>query len=212
MKTEPPEEQGMAATDEHLAGGAADDAWAGELASARPRRRLLTPPTVILAIVLFAVVGFLVGVKVEKGQVSPSAAGRTGAASAATGGARRAGGAGRTAAGGTTGAAGAAGAFAAGGGFGGGGAASSAAGPVTTGTVQSTSGTTLYVENAAGNTVAVKTSQSTQVTRTVDSTPSAVHPGETVVIQGTTGPDGSINAVTIRSNATAAAELSGLTG
>jgi hypothetical protein len=46
----------------------------------------------------------------------------------------------------------------------------------------------------------------------VDATPSAVHPGETVVIQGTTGPDGSINAVTIRSNATAAAALSGLTG
>jgi hypothetical protein len=207
MKTEPPEEQGMAATDEHLATGAADDAWAGELASTRPRRRLLTPPTVILAIILFAVAGFLVGVKVEKGQVSSSGTGRASAATAA-GGLRRAGGAGRTAAAGTTGAAGA---LAAGGGFGGG-AAGAAGGPVTTGTVESTSGTTLYVQNAAGNTVAVKTTQATQVTRTVDATPAAVHPGETVVVQGTTGPDGAINAVTIRSNATAAAALSGLTG
>jgi hypothetical protein len=198
----------MAATDEHLATGTADDAWAGELTSARPRRRLLTPPTVILAIALFAVAGFLVGVKVEKGQVSSSGTSRAGAASTAAAGLRRAG-AGRTAAGGTTGAAGA---FAAGGGFGGGAAAGTAAGPVTTGTVESTSGTTLYVQNAAGNTVAVKTSPSTQVTRTVDATPGAVHPGETVVVQGTTGPDGAINAATIRSNATAAAALSGLSG
>jgi hypothetical protein len=210
MKTEPPEEHPMAATDEHLATGAADDAWAGELSSARPRRRLLSPPTVILAIVLFAVVGFLVGVKVEKGQVTSSGTSRAGAATAAAGGTRRAG-AGRTAAGGTTGAAGA---FAAGGGggFGGGAGASTAGGPVTTGTVESTSGTTLYVQNAAGNTVAIKTTPATQVTRTVDATPSAVHPGETVVVQGTTGADGAINAVTIRSNATAAAALSGLAG
>ncbi|HEY5195997.1 MAG TPA: hypothetical protein VIJ51_03105 [Solirubrobacteraceae bacterium] len=202
----------MAATDEQLA---TDDAWAGELASSRPRRRLLSPPTVILAIVLFAVVGFMVGVKVEKGQLSSSATGRAGAATGAAG-TRRGGGAGGAAgtASGATGAAGAAaaGGFAGGGGFGGGGAASSAAGPVTTGTVSSTSGTTLYVQNSAGNTVPVNTTQSTQVTRTVDATPSEVHPGETVVVQGTTGPNGAINAVTIRSNATAAAALSGLTG
>jgi hypothetical protein len=204
----------MAATDEHLETGSADDAWAGELASARPRRRLLSPPTVILAIVLFAVVGFLVGVHVEKGQLGSSTAGRAAATGAAAGGARRAAGGGRGAAGGTTGAAGAAGFFAGAGagGFGGGAGASSAAGPVTTGTVESTSGTTLYVQNAAGNTVAIKTTPETQVTRTVDATPSAVHPGETVVVQGTTGPDGAIDAVTIRSNATAAAALSGLTG
>jgi hypothetical protein len=211
MKTEPPEEHAMAATDEQLA---TDDAWAGELASSRPRRRLLSPPTVILAIVLVAVVGFIVGVKVEKGQLSSSATGRTGAATAATGAARRGGTAGRAGAGAATGATGlsaAAGGFAAGG-FGGGGAASSAAGPVTTGTVSSTSGTTLYVQDSGGNTVPVNTTQSTQVTRTVDATPSDIHPGETVVVQGTTGPGGAINAVTIRSNATAAAALSGLTG
>ena len=105
--------------------------------STRPRRRLLSPPTVILAIVLFAVVGFFVGVKVEKGQVSPRAARPRPAAP--RGGARRSGARGRTARearrarargaawirGGVGGAAGAAGA---------------AGGPVTTGTVESTSG------------------------------------------------------------------------
>jgi hypothetical protein len=211
MKNDPPEEQGMAATNEQPA---TEDAWAGELASARPRRRLLSAPTVILAIVLFAVVGFLVGVKVEKGQLSSSGTGRTGAATAATGASRRAGGAART--GGAAGAAtagGAAGGFAAGGGgFGAAAGGSSAAGPVTTGTVSSTSGTTLYVQDSQGNTIPVNTTQSTQVTRTVDAKPSQVHPGETVVVQGTTGPSGAINAVTIRSNATAAAALSGLSG
>jgi hypothetical protein len=199
----------MAAIDPQLA---TDDAWAGELASARPRRRFLTPPTVTLAIALFAVAGFAVGVQVEKGQLSSSGSGRTGAAAATAAGGRRAGGVGRGAGGTGTGTTGAASAFAAGGGFGGAGAASSAAGPVTTGTVESTSGTTLYVQDSSGNTVPVNTTQSTQVTRTVDATPSAIHPGETVVVQGTTGPAGSINAVTIRSNATAAAALSGLTG
>ncbi|HEX3874150.1 MAG TPA: hypothetical protein VHW26_08390 [Solirubrobacteraceae bacterium] len=197
----------MPATDEQLA---TEDAWAGELSSARPRRRLLTPPTVILAIVLFAVVGFLVGVRVEKGQLSSSGTGRaSGTATAAAGFGRRAGAGGGAATGAT--AAGAAG-FAGAGGFGGAGAASSAAGSVTSGTVSSTSGTTLYVQDANGNTVPVDTTKSTQVTRTVDATASQIHPGETVTVQGTTGAAGAINAVTIRSNATAAGELSGLTG
>jgi hypothetical protein len=201
----------MAATDRQLA---TDDAWDGELASTRPRRRLLSPPTVILAILLFAVVGFLVGVQVEKGQVSSTGSGRgASAATAAAGGARRTGAAAGAAGGGAAAAGAAAGGFAGGrGGAGGAGAAGAAAGPTTTGTVQSTSGTTLYVQTASGNTVAVNTTQSTQVTRTVDATPGAVHPGETVVVQGTTGANGAINAVTIRSNATAAAALSGLGG
>jgi hypothetical protein len=132
MKTEPPEEQAMA-TDEQLE---TEDAWAGDLASARPRRRFLTPPTVILAIVLFAVVGFLVGVKVEKGQL-PASSGTAGAATGAAARRGRAGGFGGAATG-TSGAAGvAAGGF---GGFSRGGGAGSASGPVTTGTVSSTSG------------------------------------------------------------------------
>jgi hypothetical protein len=202
MTTEPPEEQAMAATDEQLD---TEDAWAGDLASARPRRRLLTPPTVILAIALFAVVGFLVGVKVEKNQL-PASSGTAGAAAAGTARRGRTGGSGGAATG-TSGASG----------FGGGafsraGAGGGAGGPVTTGTVSSTSGSTLYVLDSSGNTVAVDTTPQTSVTRTVDATPSAIHPGETVVVQGTTGPSGAINAVSITSNATAAAALSGLTG
>jgi hypothetical protein len=69
------------------------------------------------------------------------------------------------------------------GGFGGGNA--------TTGTVTLIKGTTLYVTDSTGNTVLVKTSASSQVTKSVTTTVKAIRPGDTVTFVGTQQSDGS---------------------
>ncbi|MDX6667767.1 MAG: hypothetical protein QOK04_1147 [Solirubrobacteraceae bacterium] len=146
----------------------------------RPRRRLFTRLTGALLGVLLLASGFVAGVLIEKGQSSGGTAaspvaGRGGNGSAAA--ARRAGGGGAG--------------FAGGQGGGGG----------TTGQVSTLRGSTLYVQDDQGNTIKVTLAKGASVSRTNGSSVRAIHPGDTVVVQGTQAGDGSISASSIRATA-----------
>jgi hypothetical protein len=159
----------------------------------RPRRRLLAPAPVALMAILLIACGFIGGVLVEKGQTSSSSGGSIASRFAAL----RSG----SSSSGSSGAAGAptargAGGFAAAGGFG-------AAGGITTGSVAYVVGSTLYVTTSEGNTVKVTTAPGATVSKTVDSSVAAIHPGETVVVTGTTGQGGAVAAESIRVGSTA---------
>jgi hypothetical protein len=146
---------------------------------ARPRSRLLRPLPIALILLLIAAAGFLGGVLVQKGSgESGATAGLSGASGSLPaflkekieGGA--AGGTGtEAAAGGTEGAA--AGAPS----FGGGEAAA-------TGTVSSVEGTTIYVKESDGTVVAVKAQDGSTVTRDSNVGAKKIHPGDTVVVEG----------------------------
>jgi hypothetical protein len=168
--------------------GELDDAYYPELDELppRPRRKLLTPVTVGLLVVLFAAGGFIGGVEVQKGQDNGSGGG-TGASSFLGSLASRLG----SASAGATSSSGAAG-----GGlrslFGGGGAG--AFGGATAGTVSSIDGSTLYVTELTGNTVAVKTTPQTKVTKSESVGARAIHPGDSIVVRGIAGAKGTFTA------------------
>lgn len=155
----------------------------------RPRRRLLTPLTALLFALLVGAGGFIAGVQVEKSEVSPASGARAGGRLASLIGAASArAGAGAASVGGSNvGAGGDTRAF--GGGALGGGA--------TVGQVANVSGSDLYVTGLEGNTVKVLASAA-QITKQVSSTVRGVHPGDTVVVQGATRPNGAIQASTVR--------------
>ncbi len=158
----------------------------------RPRRRLLgtgaNPIFLALLGVLAIACGFIGGVLVEKGQTSSGAAAGDTSGLAARFAALR---------GGTSGTAGRTGAA------GGGGAAAALFGAgaganrPTAGTVAYLAGDTLYVTNAEGNTVKVKTSAGTSVTKNVKASVSGIHPGEAVTVTGATAADGTVSAESI---------------
>jgi hypothetical protein len=167
----------------------------------RPRRRLLgvgaNPIPLALICVLLTACGFIGGVLVEKGQSSSSSsAGSTGGLASRFAASR--GGSGGTAGRGAAAGSGAS-AF-----LGGTGTAAGAGGGTggragaTFGQVAYVSGHTLYVTNAEGNTVKVMTSAASAVTKTVKTDIKGIHPGETVVVTGSPGPNGSVTAETIR--------------
>lgn len=172
----------------------------------RPRRRLLTPVPLALMGVLAIACGFIGGVLVEKGQSSASSSGNGTSGIASRFAALRAGAAGATGAPDTGARAGSGGAA---GGFG----ASGAGGfkRPTSGTVAYLDGSTLYVTDAEGNTVKIKTSAGTTVNKTVKSSVKGIHPGETVTITGETGSGGSLSAesINVGSSGGLAALLSG---
>ncbi len=71
-------------------------------------------------------------------------------------------------------------------------------GGATTGTVKLVDGNTIYLSQADGSIVKVTTSPSgTTVTKTVASSVSAIQPGETLVVQGSTGSDGTVTATRV---------------
>jgi preprotein translocase subunit YajC len=74
------------------------------------------------------------------------------------------------------------------------------------GKVSSVDGKTLYVTTSQGTTVKVRTSSASKVTRTAKSSVAAVHPGDTVVIVGSTAASGTVTAGQITATA------SGVTG
>lgn len=149
----------------------------------RPRRRLLTPLTGALLAVVLTACGFVAGVLVEKGQTG------TGGTAGAAAGLRR-GGFGLGAAASTGSAAGAGSAAAAG-----------ARANATIGQVANVQGRTLYVTTTSGDTVAVKVPAGETLTRATTASVAAVHPGDTVIVQGATGPDGSVTASSVRATA-----------
>ena len=148
----------------------------------RPRRRLATPVNLGLLAVLVVAGGFIAGVLVEKGQMSSATGGGVGLG-------RRAATAGGTGTG-TGAATGRAGAAAAG---------------ATIGAVSTLNGRTLYVTDPQGTTIKVTPASSATVIRTATSPVSAIHPGDTVIIQGAKASDGSVTASSIRATAPNAA-------
>jgi hypothetical protein len=157
----------------------------------RRRGRLVTPASAALAVVLIGALGFIGGVEVQKGQADSG----SGATAGAAGGARAAAGAG------------AGGAGAGRGGFAGPGGAQSNA---TVGSVANKRGSTLYVKDGDGNTIRVRTTSHSKINRTATASAGAIHPGDTVVVQGTKSSSGTVTATQI--NATSSAAASGLAG
>jgi hypothetical protein len=164
----------------------------------RSRRRLVTLVSAALAGALVAALGFIGGVEVQKGQDDGSGGNAAAAqASAGTGG----GGAGRAGFG--------RGGGGAGGQFGGAGGATGQGTP-TVGSVANKKGSTLYVKDSDGNLVRVKTTSHSKINRTASASAGAIHPGDTVIVQGTTSKDGTVTATQI--NATASGATGGLGG
>jgi hypothetical protein len=148
---------------------------------ARARRRLVTPWTLGLCAVLLVTAGFIGGVQVQKGQADDGSAAAPGAnAGAGAGNATRGGFAGRAAAGGD---------------------GAQGQNAPTFGSVASKKGATLYVEDADGTTVRVRTNAQSKVSRTTTASPGAIHPGDTVVVQGTKDAKGDIVATQITATA-----------
>lgn len=175
-----------------------DDDWEAdeEPLPKRPRRRLVTPISATLAGALVGALGFIGGVEVQKSQDDGSSGGSgTAAAFASAGG----GGAAR-------------GSFGRGGGAG----PQSAGGPggaqnnATVGSVANKKGSTLYVKDSDGNLVRVKTTSHSKINRTASTTAGAIHPGDTVIVQGTKSSSGTITATQIQ--ATSSSATSGLAG
>jgi hypothetical protein len=172
--------------------GCCDDAAARPVDAlpARPRRRLLTPVSGGLSAIVLVAAGFIGGVQVQKrqGNDTNSGAARSGLPAAFA--ARLAQGGGGVGGGGQAGGA-ATGSARAGGGSGG----------AIAGTVANVKGSTLYVTSADGTTVKVKTNDNSKVTRSASSGVGSVHPGDTVVIQGSTAASGTVTAAGITATA-----------
>jgi Domain of unknown function (DUF5666) len=160
----------------------------------RPRPRYLNKKSLVLTAAVTCAAGFYAGVRVEKGQVNGSTS-STGTALAALA-SRFRGAAG--AAGGTGSAAAARGAGAAGGAGAGSGTAF--------GTVASINGHTLDVTEATnGNTVKVRLTSATKLTKSLGVSRSALHPGDTVIVRGLSGSGGTISAASVSDSGTGSA-------
>ncbi len=149
------------------------EAWDPPAAPAARGRRWVRV-TLGLAGAVLLVAGFLAGIEVEKHTGSPAAVAATASGGAA---------AGRT------------GAVA--GGF----AGAPGGGGLVAGTVKVIDGSTLYVTEPSGNTVAVTTTGA-RISITSTGALSAVRPGQTVVVRGTTAKNGSVAASSVQVGAT----------
>jgi hypothetical protein len=181
----------------------------GDRMPGRPRRQYFNRWSAALMALITCAIGFYAGVRVEKGQVNPSssaassaAAGFAARARALAGGATAAGsGTGATTGAGRTGAsgAGALGAGAPGAGASAAGASGARGGSgASFGTVSSVKGGSLYVTTASGNTVKVKLSSSTKISKSLSVGRQSIRPGDTVVIQGLTNSSGTLVAAVVR--------------
>ena len=156
---------------------------------AAPPRRRLPALTLALGAGVFATVGFLAGVEVQKDSAEDGgsrASAPNGAQGAAQYGGRAAGGAG--APGGTGQGTGA---------QPGTGTGTGPAAGVTSGTVKVVDGSFIYVSDSSGNIVKVKTDAGTKIQVTQDGKAVDLTPGDTVVVRGATGEDGSVTATTV---------------
>lgn len=149
----------------------------------RPRRRLRgaggNPVQIALLGVLVTASGFIGGVLVEKGQASTSSTTGGGLGSGLASGLAS----GLTASRGPTAPSGLLGRRAGAG--------------ATIGEVTYISGGTLYVSDFEGNTVKVKTSAASAITKTVKTRVHDIHPGETVIVRGTKDASGAVNAESV---------------
>jgi hypothetical protein len=70
-----------------------------------------------------------------------------------------------------------------------------------TGTVANKKGRYIYIKDADGNTIRVKTSSNSTISRNAKAQTASIHPGDTVVVQGSKSKNGTVTAT--RVNATA---------
>lgn len=182
----------------------------------RPRRRLVTPATVVLAGVALAGAGFVGGVQVQKSSGDAAGGGGLGGRAAMAGGPGGGLPGGSPVVGGAGADSGGAGSQADGGGAATGSrgpgssaarsAGSSGASPgdgtgTTVGTVANVKGSRLYVTGVDGTTIEVRVGDQATVSRLAKSSAGGVHPGDTVVVQGTAGSDGTVRATTVQASA-----------
>lgn len=165
--------------------------WEEEM-PARPVREKLGRVTLGLLVLAFAAGAFWLGVVTEKHSLSSTSA--TTAATAA-----------RTA---RTGAAATGATGAAAGGGGGSGSGSGA----TVGQVKLIDGSNIYVTDSTGNVVKVATTPDSQITVTSSGTAKDVKPGDTVLVTGTTGDDGTVTATAVRDQGAGGAGFGGFGG
>jgi hypothetical protein len=192
------------------------DAWLeeDEELPPRPRRRVLAPLPLALLAALAIACGFIAGVLVEKGQggSSTAAAGAGGAFAsrlAALRGGTGSGAAGSGQSSGSSTGSGSAGTGSSGSARGLAGAAGAAGGSATVGEVVYADKGTLYVTTSEGNTVKVTAASGASVTKTVKASIKAIHPGETVIVAGTSAANGAVSASSIRVGSIAGASGGG---
>jgi hypothetical protein len=138
----------------------------------RSRWRWFNRKSAALAAAITCAAGFYAGVSVEKGQLASAATTPTASAS-------------------TSGAAPGSGARA---GFPG---AARGGGNASIGTVSSVNGKTIYLTDTAGNTVKVTLSSATKITKSQTVSRASIRPGDTVVIQGAKGSNGTLTATSV---------------
>ncbi len=152
----------------------------------------MTPAGVAAVAVAIAAAGFFGGVQVQKSRGDSGGSVRRDVRGSARGRLRPARARGQAGAGATPGA----------------GGQGQAGGGATVGQVASIDGSTLYVDDSSGTTIKVRLAKGGSVTRTAKAKATAIHPGDTVIVQGETASSGTVVASTIRataSNAGAAA-------
>jgi hypothetical protein len=172
-----------------------DDDDFDDVLPVRPRASYLTPLTALLMALILGGVGFYVGIRVEKSKSSSSTGGTsafTRAFSAGTAGATGSTGKGKTGSGSGTGATGA-GSFASR--FAAGGLGGAAGGTV--GSVSSVSGNTIYVNETSGNTVKVKLSSATKISKSESVSRKKVYPGDALVVDGSASSNGTVHATSV---------------
>jgi hypothetical protein len=163
----------------------------------RPRRQFFNRYTAALLALITCAIGFYVGIRVEKSQVSsssgtargftlPAALARSGAGSSTRGTSSAAGGA--RSSGSPTGFAGRGGGFP-GAAFGGANAS--------IGTISNVNGNTIYITDTSGNTVKVTLSSATKITKSLGVSKHSLRPGDSVVIRGLKNSSGKVSATSI---------------
>ena len=65
------------------------------------------------------------------------------------------------------------------------------------GTISAVNGNTLFLTDASGNTVKVAVSSATTITKSLGVSARSVHPGDTVIVSGLKGSNGTISATTV---------------
>lgn len=171
----------------------------------RPRRQFFNRRTAALGALLACAIGFYAGIRIEKSQMSSSGAGTAATGTSAAGARARSAFASLFAGRGGAASSGATGGGAAG-------ATGGAPGGAAFGTVASISGKTLYVTETSGNTVKVKLTSATKVSKTQSVSRSAIHPGDSVVVSGVSGSGGAVSAASVTDSGTRSGGFGGASG
>ncbi len=185
-----------------------EDGFDEEPLPPRPRARYLTPVTAGLMALILGGVGFFVGVRVEKSKTSSSGGtsafsrsgfpGASGLSTSGTGGSKSAS---KLSSDGSS-SSGSLGSRFAAAGFGG-------AGNATVGSVSSVDGNTIYVKETGGNTVKVRLNSATTISKSESVSKKKLNPGDSVVIQGSAGSSGTVQATSVTDSGASSSSSSG---